>query len=150
MKHCRLPLSLGLVLTFVLSANSQLPPDKAEATFQVADGLEFKLWASEPLFVNPTCMDIDHKGRVWVCESVNYRCTLHHRPLNRKEGDRIVILEDTKGTGKADKATTFYQSPELLAPLGIAVAPYPDSKGCKVFVCQSPDILVFEDKDGDG
>ncbi|HEY7156445.1 MAG TPA: PVC-type heme-binding CxxCH protein [Gemmataceae bacterium] len=121
------------------------------STFQVADGLEMSLWASEPLFVNPTCIDIDHKGRVWVCESVNYRNKLHgKKTLNRPEGDRIVILEDTKGTGKADKAITFYQSPELLAPLGIAVAKEPSGPGYKVYICQSPDILLFEDKDGDG
>ncbi len=66
------------------------------------------------------------------------------------KGDRIVILEDSKGTGKADKATVFYQAPEFLAPLGIAVAKDPVGPGYKVFVCQSPDILVFEDKDGDG
>src|SRR5262249_40081887 len=143
-------LVLLVLLTIPRPAAAQLPPDKAEKTFAVADGLEFKLWASEPLFTNPTCIDIDHKGRVWVCESVNYRDTLHHRPLRRPAGDRIVILEDTHGTGKADKATTFYQSPELLAPLGIAVAKDPVRPAYKVYVCQSPDILLFEDKDGDG
>src|SRR6516162_11159324 len=107
-------LTIGLLFIVAGRAFAQVPPEKAEATFKVVDGLEFKLWASEPLFVNPTCMDIDHKGRVWVCESVNYRCKLHGKPLNRKEGDRIVILEDTKGTGKADKATTFYQAPDFL------------------------------------
>jgi putative membrane-bound dehydrogenase-like protein len=133
------------------AVHAQLPPEKAASTFTVADGLEMKLWASEPLFVNPTCIDIDHKGRVWVCESVNYRNKLHgKKKLNRPEGDRIIILEDTKGTGKADKAITFYQSPELLAPLGIAVAKDPVGSGYKVYVCQSPDILLFEDKDGDG
>jgi putative membrane-bound dehydrogenase-like protein len=142
--------TFGLLLVVGTPLFAQVPSEKAEATFKVVDGLEFKLWASEPLFVNPTCMDIDHKGRVWVCESVNYRCTLHGKALNRKEGDRIVILEDSKGEGKADKAITFYQSPELLAPMGIAVAPNPDGKGVKVFVCQSPDILVFEDKEGKG
>ncbi len=131
-------------------AAAQVPPDKAEATFTVVDGLEFKLWASEPLFVNPTCIDIDHKGRVWVCESVNYRTKLRGKPLNRPEGDRIVILEDTTGSGKADKATTFYQSPELFAPLGIAVAKDPVGPGYKVYVCQSPDILVFTDSKGVG
>jgi putative membrane-bound dehydrogenase-like protein len=96
-------------------------------------------------------MDVDHKGRVWVCESVNYRNKLRRFPkLTRPEGDRIVVLEDDKGTGKATKATTFYQSPALMAPLGIAVAPYPDGKGVKVFVCQSPEIFVLEDRDGDG
>jgi putative membrane-bound dehydrogenase-like protein len=153
MNRCLQSLALLLVCGTVYA---QLPPEKAASTFTVADGLEMKLWASEPLFVNPTCIDIDHKGRVWVCESVNYRNKLHGRKkLNRPEGDRIVILEDSKGSGKADKATTFYQSPELLAPLGIAVAAKPnrDRKGAfsyKVYVCQSPDILLFEDKDGDG
>jgi putative membrane-bound dehydrogenase-like protein len=127
-----------------------VPPDKAAATFKVVSGLEISLWASEPLFANPTCMDVDHKGRVWVCESVNYRHTLHHRKPLRPEGDRILILEDSKGKGKADKVTVFYQSPKILAPLGIAVAKDPVGPGYKVFVCQSPDILVFEDKRGRG
>src|SRR6516225_7735890 len=143
-----LPCVLFLLLPAALDA--QVPPEKAESTFTVSDGLEFKLWASEPLFVNPTCMDIDHKGRVWICESVNYRHKLLRRPPNRPEGDRIVILEDTTGSGKADKATTFYQAPDFLAPLGIAVAKDPVGPGYKVYVCHSPDILVFEDKDGDG
>jgi putative membrane-bound dehydrogenase-like protein len=148
-RRLSLPL-LGLAL-LLSPGSAQVPPDKALGTFTVVAGLQIQLWAAEPLFVNPTCMDIDERGRVWVCESVNYRNKLHRRPkLNRPAGDRIVILEDTKGTGKADKATTFYQSPELLAPLGIAVARDPAGPGYKVFVCQSPDILVFEDKDGDG
>src|SRR5207253_6824273 len=125
MKPWRALSLLGVVLSLQSPSFGQVPPDKALATFTVADGLELSLFASEPLFVNPTCMDIDHKGRVWVCESVNYRNRLHHRPLRRPAGDRIVILEDTKGAGKADKATTFYQSPELRAPLGIAVAKDP-------------------------
>jgi putative membrane-bound dehydrogenase-like protein len=143
--------SLLVALLIFSVCHAQLPPEKAERSFTVTAGLEFKLWASEPLFVNPTCMDIDHKGRVWVCESVNYRNKLRgFKKLTRPEGDRIVILEDTKGTGRADKATTFYQHPDLLAPLGIAVAKDPVGPGWKVYVCQSPDILVFEDRDGDG
>src|SRR5262249_58143385 len=113
---------LGLLVLVALPAAAQVPPEKAVSTLTVSDGLEVALWASEPLFVNPTCFDVDHKGRVWVCESVNYRNKLHGRKLTRPEGDRIVILEDSKGTGRADKATTFYQAPELLAPLGLAVA----------------------------
>jgi putative membrane-bound dehydrogenase-like protein len=130
---------------------AQVPPEKAEATFTVHNpDLEFKLWASEPLFANPTCIDVDHLGRVWVCESVNYRTKLRGKPLNRAAGDRILILEDSKGTGQADRVTVFYQSPDLLAPLGIAVAKDPTGPGWKVYVCHSPDILMFEDKDGDG
>ncbi len=64
---------LSLMLALPCPALAQLAPEKAATAFQVADGLEMTLWASEPSFVNPTCIDIDHKGRVWVCESVNYR-----------------------------------------------------------------------------
>src|SRR5438876_5661514 len=123
----RLVLTAGLFLCLTASLHAQVPPEKALATFTVNDpALELTLWASEPLFVNPTCIDIDDKGRVWVCESVNYRNKLMRKPkLNRPEGDRIVVLEGTKGTGRADKATTFYQAPDFLAPLGIAVAKDP-------------------------
>lgn len=141
---------VGVAAGLLPLAHSQLDPDKARKTFKVSDGLEMTLWASEPLFVNPTCMDIDHKGRVWVCESVNYRSKLHRRKPARPEGDRILILEDSTGKGKADKVTVFYQSPELLSPLGIAVYPDADGPGCKVYVCHSPHIYLFEDRDGDG
>jgi putative membrane-bound dehydrogenase-like protein len=146
----RLTLLLALLNLLPAGAAAQLTPDQALKSFTVADGLQLELFAAEPMLTNPTCIDVDHKGRVWVCEAVNYRCHLFRKPLNRKEGDRIVILEDTKGTGKADKVTVFYQAPDFVAPLGIAVAPNPDGKGVKVYVCHSPHIYVFEDKDGDG
>src|SRR5436853_5615565 len=150
MKQRPLLLALSLLFTVALAAPAQVPPEKAVSTFTVSEGLEISLWASEPLFVNPTCMDIDHKGRVWICESVNYRDRLRGRPLRRPEGDRILILEDSTGTGKADKVTVFYQAPEVLAPLGIAVAKDPVGPGYKAYICQSPDILVVEDKERDG
>jgi putative membrane-bound dehydrogenase-like protein len=150
MKAC-FPAALGLFALFAATGHAQVPPDKALATFQVNDpDLELTLWASEPQFANPTSMDIDHLGRVWVCEAVNYRQILRNRPVLRPEGDRILILEDSKGEGKADKVTVFAQAPYIQAPLGIAVAKEPAGPGWKVYVCQSPDILLFEDKDGDG
>ncbi len=138
----------GLLLAAPL-ALAQLPPDKALASLTVADGLQVELFAAEPMLINPTSMDIDHKGRVWVAEAVNYRRKNFNRPILRAEGDRIQVLTDKDGDGKADEAVTFYQAPDLYGPLGVCVAPYPDGKGQKVFVCQSPDILVFEDRDGD-
>jgi putative membrane-bound dehydrogenase-like protein len=154
-------LALGLSLACTGNVAAQLPPDKELKSFKVSDGLDISLWASEinPLdpaakeafMVNPTCMDVDHKGRVWICESINYRQKLRNQKVMRRpEGDRILLLEDTKGTGHADKVTVFYQSPEIHAPLGIAVVPHTNGIGCTVYVCQSPDIWVFEDKNGDG
>jgi putative membrane-bound dehydrogenase-like protein len=141
--------SLTLTLALATFAQAQLPPEKALATMQPAAGFQVDLFAAEPMLFNPTSIDVDQKGRVWVAEAVNYRRTAFNRPIIRKEGDRIVVLVDEKGAGKATKAVTFYQGKDLYGPLGVCVAPYPDGKGQKVFVCQSPDILVFEDKDGD-
>lgn len=148
--HARIRAALlGLVFFWIQDARAQLPPEKAEKTFTVSPGLEFKLWASEPLFSNPTTITVDHKGRVWVCEAVNYRRRLRGQPPLRKEGDRILVLEDTNLDGQADKVTTFYQAPEVESPLGIAILPLPGGVGQRVFVCQSPNIWTFEDFNGD-
>ena len=65
------------------------------------------LWAAEPLLVNPTNFDIDERGRIWLIESVNYRSDLKRKPKNDPAGDRIVILEDTDGDGRAEYAQDF-------------------------------------------
>ena len=105
--------------------------------FQVPDGLEVTLWAASPLLHNPTNMDIDRDGRIWVAEGVRYR--RHHE--RRPEGDRIVVLQDTNGDGQADSTHTFVQEPALLAPLGVSVI---DNK---IVVSQPPDLIVYTDVD---
>ena len=77
--------------------------DEATAGLKVADGLKVSLFAGEPELRNPANIDVDHLGRVWVCEVVNYR---HFRnPYNpvRTEGDRILVLEDTDGDNVVDQ-----------------------------------------------
>lgn len=106
---------------------------------QVADGLEVTLFASEPQLINPADMDIDARGRVWITEGANYRRWNKTRP----EGDRIVILEDTNGDGRADVSKTFYQGTDVNSALGICVL------GKKVIVSCSPKVLVFTDANGD-
>jgi putative membrane-bound dehydrogenase-like protein len=145
---------LALLLAASAAADAQpkggpLSPEDALKALKVADGFQVELFAAEPMLINPTSIDVDHKGRVWVAEAVNYRRKGFNRPIIRKEGDRIQVLVDEKGEGKATKAVTFYQGEDLYGPLGVCVAPYAGGKGQRVFVCQSPDILVFEDKDGD-
>jgi putative membrane-bound dehydrogenase-like protein len=109
---------------------------------KVADSLELKTFATEPMLINPTNIDVDTRGRVWVCEAYNYRPTVNGNPT-KPEGDRIVILEDNNNDGKADTSKVYYQGPELNAPLGIAIL------GNKVYVSQSPYIWVFTDENGD-
>ena len=96
-------------------------PENALAGLQVGEGLEAQLFASEPLVRNPTNMDIDHKGRVWVVENVNYRPENNLDNAYQEGGDRIVILEDTDKDGKADTEKVFYQDLLVDGAMGIGV-----------------------------
>jgi putative membrane-bound dehydrogenase-like protein len=110
------------------------------------DDLEATLWAEAPLFYNPTNMDIDARGRVWVTEAVNYRdfkTKPDQRLTHRQKGDRVMILEDKDGDGKAESSKVFVEDTLLTAPLGIAVI------GNKVIVSCAPNLIVYTDSDGD-
>ena len=136
------------------TASGQVSAEESAKKLKPAPGLEATLWASEPMVVNPTNMDIDSRGRVWITEGLNYRLT---RGRNKElpmleEADRIKILEDTDGDGKADKMTVFADR-IFPIPMGIAVEEKYDAAGkyvgCKVYVGNSPNLMVFEDTDGD-
>ncbi|WP_375585664.1 PVC-type heme-binding CxxCH protein [Cyclobacterium xiamenense] len=125
-----------------LTEEEKRMPENALLGIRVNESLEAGLFASEPMITNPTNIDIDHKGRVWVCEAYNYRPAITGNET-KNEGDRILILEDTDGDGAADKSTVFYQDPELNAPLGIWVM------GNQAIVSQSPYVWLLTDTDGD-
>ncbi|MCO5238339.1 MAG: c-type cytochrome [Chitinophagaceae bacterium] len=128
----------------VLSGEQQHLPENALRGLKWADDLQVSLFAHEPMLINPTNMDIDEKGRVWVCEGYNYRYSLNPGNPYKKEGDRIVILEDQDGDGIADKQTVFYQGEDINSALGIAVL------GNRVIVSRSPDVFIFTDENNDG
>jgi len=111
--------------------------------FQVPEGLEVTLWARSPMLANPTNLDIDAQGRVWVTEGVNYR-VYNKGGKRRPEGDRVVVLSDTKGAGQADTVATFAQDAGWTSPLGIAVF---DNV---VIVSHAPDLIKFTDVNRDG
>ena len=108
--------------------------------FNVPEGFEVTLWAKTPMVRNPTNMDIDAQGRIWITEGVNYR---KHEGRD-KLGDRITVLTDTNGDGRADATHTFVQEPGLVAPLGMSVI---DNR---IFVSNAPDLIVYTDVDRDG
>ena len=114
----------------------------ALSQLDIAEGLEATLFASEaadPAVLSISAIDIDHKGRVWVCEVVNYR----HRKGERPEGDRILVLEDTDADGVADKHTVFYQGNEVDTAHGICVL------GNRVIVSAGDKVMNFWDDNGD-
>jgi putative membrane-bound dehydrogenase-like protein len=134
--------SIAIPVLLAAALHGQQPAPQSVAGFKAAPGLEVKLWAAEPMLTNPTDLTVDERGRVWVLEGQNYRRTQRNLPDLRRDGDRIVILEDTDLDGTADKVKVFDQSPQLRVPLGIAVL------GDKVYVSQAPDLIVYtKDKD---
>ena len=110
---------------------------QAVAAMIVPPGFHVEVVATEPDIVNPVAMTFDERGRAWITESLEY--PRHQAGPGR---DRIKILDDTDGDGKADKFTIFADG--LNIPSGIAVG------HGGVWVANSPDILFMEDCDGDG
>ena len=119
--------------------NASHEPEDAVSGFDIHPELTVQLFASEPLMVSPSSIDIDARGRVWVCEVVNYR---KHNG-ERTEGDRILILEDTDGDAKADKSTVFHQGRDVDSAHGICVL------GNKALISCGDDVFWQIDDNGD-
>jgi putative membrane-bound dehydrogenase-like protein len=115
--------------------------EKAPENMELYPGLEATVFASDPFLASPSNIDVDDRGRVWVCEIVNYR--QHFRDNLRPEGDRILIFEDQDGDGVAETRKVFYQGKDVDSALGICVL------GNKVIVSSAPNVIVFTDEDGD-
>ena len=122
---------------------ASLAADITPDTLRLPEDLTATLFAAEPLLSSPSDIDVDARGRVWVCEVMNYR----GKKETRTEGDRILVLEDTDGDGTADTQTVFHQGRDVDSALGICVIG--EGPGRKVVVSCAPDVFVFHDDDGD-
>lgn len=115
--------------------------DEALNTIKVPQGYKLELFASEqefPDLANPVQLSFDNKGRLWVATMPSYP---HYKPGDPRPKDKLIILEDTDGDGKADKQTTFAE--DLHIPVGFEIA----AEG--VYVSQSPNLILLEDTNGD-
>lgn len=113
-------------------------PELERRTFQVAPGFEVNLFAADPLLAKPIQMNFDPAGRLWVATSELYPQILP----GQKANDKIIILTDTKGVGRADKISVFADG--LMIPTGVA----PGNGGA--YVANSTELLHLSDTDGDG
>jgi putative membrane-bound dehydrogenase-like protein len=119
----------------------QFPFSAADSQKFVQTPAEFKveLFAEEPMIGKPITFQFDERGRLWVIEARDYP----NRVLRGGVGDdRIKILEDTNGDGKADKATVFADGLNLPTSLVF-------SNG-GVIVAAAPHMLFLRDTNGDG
>jgi len=144
-----LPVLVGLLVSsvavgqeFIPRRQSKLPgppvgAEEAAKKMTVPEGFTVEVVAAEPDIVNPVAMAIDERGRFWITESFEYP---RHEPGPGR--DRVKVLEDTDGDGRAEKVTVFAEG--LNIPSGIAVG------HGGVWVANAPDLLYLQDTDGDG
>lgn len=118
-----------------------MDPETAISRMIVQPGYRVELFASEPDIVNPIYMNWDEQGRLWVIESIEYPYPREFWPDGGGK-DRILILEDTNGDGRADTFTEFADS--LNVPTSLA---FVDGG---VVVQQAPQTLFLKDTTGDG
>ncbi len=108
--------------------------------FRIDPRFEVNLFAGEeefPDIANPIQMRWDSRGRLWVSCSTTYP---HVYPGN-SPNDKLVILEDTNGDGRADKSTVF--ADKLSIPLSFE---FGDGG---VYVSEQPCLSFWKDSDGD-
>ena len=118
-----------------------MPGDKVIPDIKVMDGFKLELFASEkefPDLQNPVQMSFDNRGRLWVAVMPSYP---HWRPGDPRPNDKLLILEDTDGDGRADKQTVF--ADHLQLPIGFELAP----EG--VYLSQEPNLCLLIDDDHD-
>ncbi len=130
--------------------------EKAIAAFQMQPGFKASVVVTEPLINKPIAVQWDERGRLWVAETPEY--PNGRRPLtaeswreggvlvpgsyDRPAQDKISVLVDTDGDGKADQKQLFHEGLELIT----GFCHYKDGV---IAVCQ-PHIVWLRDTDGDG
>ena len=135
-------------------------PAEAAGRMSAADGLVVCLVAAEPLIRQPVAIEFDDRGRLWVIQYMQYpnpaelkrvavdrySRTVYDRfpdppPRGPKEADRITILEDADGDGRADLSRDFVTGLNLASGLAFGYG--------GVFVIQVPYLLFYADRDHD-
>ena len=130
--------------------------EKAIAAFQMQPGFKAGVVVTEPLINKPIAVQWDERGRMWIAETPEY--PNGRRPLtaeswreggvlvpgsyDRPAQDKISVLVDTDGDGKADQKQLFHEGLELIT----GFCHYKDGI---IVVCQ-PHIIWLRDTDGDG
>src|SRR4051812_19392272 len=133
-------LRLSFPALILLAGWADAQPPKPAAPVSADPRLVVELFAASPEIVHPIATDFDAKGRLLVVESHT-----HFRPAkyDGPKFDRIRVLEDTDGDGKADKFTTFFEGTTFTMDLAV----HPDGL---VYVATRNEILRLRDTDGDG
>ncbi len=113
---------------------TKISTEEIISTFQIEEGFQIEIVASEPLISDPVDMEIDENGRMYVLE-------MHGYPIDVKGSSVVKILTDLDGDGVMDKSKIFFEG--LIVPTGIMLW----KNG--ILVMDPPNVLYLEDSNGD-
>jgi putative membrane-bound dehydrogenase-like protein len=159
MRTCPLTI-LALAISTTVARSQGYSPQEALKHMTTASGLTVALFASEPEVRQPIFVKCDDRGRLWTIQYLQYpnpaglnrvkvdrwSRTVYDRvpeppPRGPRGADRITILEDTDGDGRADVAKDFIDGLNLVTGVEFGHG--------GVFVLNVPYLLFYPDKNGD-
>jgi putative membrane-bound dehydrogenase-like protein len=111
---------------------------EAVATWKVKPGFRLQLAAHEPQVRDPIALCFDERGRMFVCEMIDYSERRDEIP----HLGRVSVLEDKDGDGYYETSRVF--ADDLPWPTGLIWA------NGGLYVLATPDIWRFEDRAGHG
>jgi putative membrane-bound dehydrogenase-like protein len=111
------------------------PADRAAKVMQLPDGFHATVFAAEPDIVQPISFCIDARGRLFVAEALNYGAW---QPTGK---DRIVILEDKDGDGRAESRKLFYEGFNYITGIEVGFG--------GVWVMSPPKLYFIPCREGD-
>lgn len=139
---CLLPAMADFPEPYDTEKKAARPPmtaAEAAASFQLPPGFTATVFAAEPDVRQPVAMAFDFRGRLWVVENYTYAESGVNFATNLL--DRVLVLEDRDGDGRAEHRKVFWDRGHIVT----SVEPVPGG----VFVLSPPRLLHFADRDGD-
>ena len=115
-------------VSFAQSDDTQLP--------SVPEGFRVTVFAADPLVRNPCAMAFDDRGRLFVSQGPQYR-----KPQPETPGDRVTMLIDRDGDGRAETTKTFADGFNHIQGLAW--------RGNQLWVANAPELTIVKDTDGD-
>ena len=119
---------------------SYLSGEEGIEKMKIHEGMQVNLFASEEMFpemINPVQMAVDTDSRLWASVWPSYP---HWNPTQPRE-DKLVILPDEDGDGKADECIVFADNLNSITGF--------EFWGGGVLVSAPPEIWFLKDTDGD-
>jgi hypothetical protein len=117
------------------ATTAAVPAAEAAKKMTLPDGFSVQVVAAEPDVVQPIAYTIDDRGRLWVVENTNYPA------CPGKPVDKVLVLEDADGDGRAEKRTVFLDSVTFTSGIAVGFG--------GVWLGSPPNLLFVPDKDGD-